>query len=124
MALYPRPAGCAGHRLRKVLGMSEVEYLESFERINLCATRWDKSLAERLAAYILSTEKKKFILLGARVTRAFGLPFIPFSSHFEDGKVFVVFPHPSGRCRIWNDKKSMGYARDRAEMILDIGLGD
>lgn len=36
-ALYPSPEGCSGHRLCcLILGMRPLDYLEVFNRVNLC----------------------------------------------------------------------------------------
>lgn len=97
-ALYPAPNGCSGHRLcTLILGMHRAAYLETFERVNLCAGPW--KLAEARA----SAEKlhgHRMILLGAKVCAAFRTPFQPFV--VVGGN--LVLPHPSGLCRLWGQQ--------------------
>lgn len=132
-ALYPDPPGCAGHRLcHKVLGMAEDEYLEAFDRVNLLdGPRWRVPVARTAARLLLrQTPKGKpvvlpshwiefgqpLILLGARVTRAFRLTYTPFALHawcdgLGDHRRILVLPHPSGRCRVWNEPGAIEKAR-------------
>jgi hypothetical protein len=109
-ALYPAPDGCSGHRLCcLVLGMRRADYLREFERKNLCDGPWDM-LAARRRAQELRTWKAPIILLGAKVARAFEFdPFEPFV--VTDGGRTLVLPHPSGRCRVWNDPLAVGRTR-------------
>lgn len=113
-ALYPYPRGCAGHRLcEKVMGLTDREYLERFDRVNLCPTRW-RAKEARDNAVQLAIERMGgvVVLLGAKVTRAFGFPFAPFSPPFTDLMTVVILPHPSGLSRAWNAPGS--YERARA----------
>lgn len=49
-ALYPYPRGCSGHRLcEKVMGLTDREYLDCFERVNLCPTKWSMRQARARA---------------------------------------------------------------------------
>ena len=54
------------------------------------------------------------ILFGAKVSRAFGVATTPFAQHIIDPDVtLTVMPHPSGRCRVWqNEIGSERLARD------------
>lgn len=98
-ALAPLPRGAAGDRLRKVLGMTDREYLRAFVRTNLCWRRWSRRQARREATVIARTWPGPVVLLGQKVAAAFGLEYRPLT---RDGR-FLVVPHPSGRCRAWND---------------------
>jgi hypothetical protein len=116
-ALYPAPDGCSGHRLCcLILGMRRAEYLEAFERVNLCAGshatlfRWSMPEA-RKRAQELFCYAGKVILLGSKVANAWGFsPFKPFT--IQDGGKILVLPHPSGLCRLWHKPGAFQRARD------------
>lgn len=123
-ALYPSPDGCSGHRLCCiVLGMSRAAYLRTFERVNLCPHEWDRLEAERRAEE-LRQPYGRYILLGAKVSRAFGLEYTPFSSALRVGYAsgfttsYLVLPHPSGLCRLWNEPGAFGRAREAVGEFL------
>lgn len=133
-ALWPDPPGCAGHRLcHKVLGMSEHAYMEAFDRTNLCGRKWSMPLA-RLAAGAVNAHgqpRRVIIMLGRKVATAFGYghhqPFTTVAKVWNkdgydlmlDDEVtadnpttrFLVLPHPSGLCRVWNEPGAFERAR-------------
>lgn len=122
-ALYPDPPGCAGDRLcRKVMGLEPDDYLERFDRVNLCPSRWStRGARERAAALLEEYPQVPLVLLGAKVTRAFRWLFTPFESWVASevaiigrGRTFVCLPHPSGLSRAWNAPG----AYDRARSVL------
>lgn len=118
-ALYPEPEGASGDRLcRLVMGLDHDTYLDHYDRVNLCPRDWSTPVAKQRAADLLRLYPGAvFVLLGAKVTRAFGLEFQPFTgvllalegvySHQA-----LVLPHPSGRNLIWNETGSTKRARD------------
>src|SRR5579872_4098600 len=118
-ALYPAPDGCSGHRLcTMILGMGRAEYMETFDRMNLCTGKWSMTEARRTAN---SVRYRYLVLLGAKVCSAFSVKFIPFADtdvgfgelgEFTPDAKAVILPHPSGLCRLWNDPGS--YERARA----------
>lgn len=115
-ALYPHPERSAGGRLcRVVLGLPVGAYMRSFDRVNLCARKWSVPEARRAAAaLVLADNRRIFILLGSKVCGAFGLDFEPYRIRREPGgipAVFVVLPHPSGLCRLWNEPGAIERAR-------------
>jgi uracil-DNA glycosylase len=73
----------------------------------------------------LQKERRLFVLLGAKVCDAFGVPFEPFTIQVKTTSAavaillkvphqewtFVVLPHPSGRNRLWNDPLAVDKAR-------------
>lgn len=116
-ALFPYPQGCAGSRLMTdILGLRRQTYLR-LARTNLCCPTWDRWDAESRAGAIIAqvvdmvdyTERRfsPIVMLGRKVTSAFGFrkDALPFFAHTEGapGQTFVSLPHPSGRCREWND---------------------
>lgn len=112
-ALSLLPPGGSGGRLAKILGLSAKKFLHRFDRVNLCSVEWDPVSASVAALTILSGgERRVLILLGHRVASAFGIK----ASLFEEvahptGARILVLPHPSGRCRIWNDQAAALRAR-------------
>jgi hypothetical protein len=118
-ALYPAPAGSAGARLAVILAMRRGQYLEAFDRVNLLTRdRWSLPLAREAAARLAHRRR---VLLGAKVCAAHGVDFAPFHRVAGDGWWGVVLPHPSGRCRIWNDAGSSDLARAAVRKLLDGG---
>ena len=113
-ALYPSPEGCSGDRLcRLVLGMHRSVYLEVFDRTNLCDGPWVASDARRRAVEIVSESRSKIVLLGSKVCRAFGVVYHPF----ERFSRYLVLPHPSGLCRLWNEPGAFQRARDCVALL-------
>ena len=122
-ALFPDPPGCTGWRIwqllvKKVPWATEDLYLEAFDRRNACDRRvWDKGRASELLAEALPRlEGRTVILLGLEVQRAAGLPRLPNVIPIrERGIVFRCLPHPSGRCRWYNDPVN----REMASLVLE-----
>jgi hypothetical protein len=119
-ALYPSPPGCSGERLcRLVMGLDPDDYLEQFDRMNLCAGKW-RTIDARVAATSLvlqaNREGRTLVLLGTKVAKAFGCfgvkPFTFFRA--PAGALLVRLPHPSGLCREWGKPG----AYDRARSVL------
>jgi hypothetical protein len=120
-ALWPSPPGCAGDRLcRLVLGLDPDDYLERFDRTNLCPVAWNAAVAGRRVRELQAERAGgTLVLLGSKVTSAFGIPFEPFfrTVRFVDLKptAFVVLPHPSGLSRSWNAPGA--YERARSLLV-------
>lgn len=119
-ALYPAPDGCSGERLcRFVLGLGRAEYLDRFDRANLCEGKWAIGMARERAAEIwqeaVALERPAVVILGRKVAEAFEeLLDIhpPFSSAISaDGIRIVWLPHPSGLCRVWSEDGAVEKAR-------------
>jgi hypothetical protein len=107
-ALFPLPEGASGYRLRKILGLTQDEYLRAFDRANLCTGRWSAEAAREAAEQIDSQDRCAVILLGRKVAKAFGLGSREL---FTRCGRYVLLPHPSGRCRSWNDAARVEWAR-------------
>lgn len=127
-ALYPLPAHCSGGRLARILGLEPRQYLRAFDRANLCSGRWSLPAARARAEELLTEDRDVYVLLGARVARAFCVAFLPFSSieHgvYKPGRAskscwFVQLPHPSGLNRSWNEPGSV----DRARRAVSLACG-
>jgi hypothetical protein len=123
-ALYPLPENSAGGRLcHRVLGMSTFQYIRSFRRVNLLGPgKWRatdvNTAAQRLI--VSAPAGSSFILLGAKVTAAFGATDLADfeSSVIPVGLKFLRLPHPSGRARQWNDPASFERARAALRAFL------
>mgnify|MGYP000922407688 FL=1 len=124
MALYPLPENSAGYRLcEKVLGIRRADYLDpdKFHRQNLCAGQWDKKLAARRAGDIIVEADAHatrlnamvvIVMLGAKVAEAFGSKVEEFRMEVRGPLLLIRLPHPSGRCRSWNDPQAYQRARE------------
>jgi hypothetical protein len=121
-ALYCYPPGCAGYRLRRILGLPQHQYL-ALHRKNLCDDAWSAKHARERAYELLTPHAgwNVMVLLGRKVTETFekvaldGAPLVPFATKTCcPGMTLVSLPHPSGRnAAQWNPK-----ARARARQIL------
>jgi uracil-DNA glycosylase len=119
-ALYPLPENATGGRLVRIMDLTRGDYLEKFDRANLCVGRWSLPLA-REAAVRLQENRGAFdhvVLLGSKVCTAFGEKFDPFTwrhARRPDGMSsypLVVLPHPSGLNRAWNVPGAVDRARE------------
>lgn len=119
-ALWPDPPHSAGGRLCNViLGMDIDAYCDTFDRVNLLSqAKWSVKEARTRAFELLDDTRHDFILLGAKVSRAFGMLFSPFQTacmrdyDTDTYYRFLVLPHPSGLCRVWNDPNSIQRTRE------------
>jgi hypothetical protein len=113
-ALYPLPENASGGRLARILGLSESQYLRLFDRRNLCPMEWSAPVARAQAENIRAEGREHVVLLGAKVARAFGFDYAPFTG----SKHFYLLPHPSGLCRVWNEPDAVQRARQLLAPIL------
>jgi hypothetical protein len=114
-ALYPAPDRCSGHRLCcLILGMRRADYLREFDRKNLCPHKWNLREAKQHAEQLLDSDRS-IVLLGAKVTSAFGMNFTPFNIF---GGRLLVLPHPSGLCRMWSVPDAFERARRLVAEVL------
>lgn len=120
-----RQAGRSGSRLMVVLGLTEGAYLAS-TRVNLCRGRWDRLGASREAGRVLAgSSGRVLVLLGRRVASAFKVQADFFSVVSLGGSVAAVLPHPSGLCRVWNDRRAWAKARRCLTLALKrVGRAD
>jgi hypothetical protein len=135
--LFPAPDGSAGQRLAQViLGLSRPDYLRLLNRRNLLSGKWSVPRARQAATELFVNSWKAafdagwptpaLILLGAKVSAAFGRPFAPFTAETVTCPVtgerrYVTLPHPSGLSRGWNDPDA--YRRARALVLPLVGRG-
>lgn len=114
-ALYCYPPGCAGYRLRRILGLPQHQYL-ALRRMNLCTGGWSLRAARDRASLLVTDEATPpvVVMLGRKVADAFGYER-PFFTRGEQRRFTLVsLPHPSGRSTIYNDSKIV----DRTRQLL------
>ena len=109
------------------VGGDRVSYM--FNLLPPCATSgaWNAALATKHAEEMLSyaadqhmqygaPENARLVLLGRKVERAFtDAPRQWGTVYVVDGIDCTTLPHPSGRCRVWNDTQA--HARLRRALI-------
>lgn len=134
LALFPAPAQSAGARLCAMLGMGRAEYLKEFERRNLMpheVAGWSAPAARLRADEVLRAHPigDGLVLLGARVSAAFGADFrsMLFRPRFVQvgagdvlrGLNVLVLPHPSGRSREWNRPEAAALLRGAMDLLRE-----
>jgi hypothetical protein len=127
-ALYDQPEGRAGHRLRLLAGLRRRDYFDAFARVNLLREwpgRWSAPRAREAARALLpALDGRLVVLLGSRVRDAFGVAWPRYAFGLLDAgpgrrRVLAAWmPHPSGRCREWNDPARAGEARAFFDLLL------
>lgn len=111
-ALWPYPPGCAGHRLWQMLaertGATAEQYLAAFDRFNVLDARdWDARRARASAEELwVKLAGRQLVVLGGAPLVTLGLRRPPGYGVWTDGPrgtTYCHLPHPSGRCREYND---------------------
>lgn len=114
LPVFPLPSSSAGGRLISYSKISPAVYLGMFWRKNVYTylEPWSRADARFRAEGILEIMRlrgiTRAVLLGVRVGAAFGLPELwshgeRFGNRLNPGIELAVIPHPSGRCRVYND---------------------
>ena len=93
------------------------DYINTFDRLNLVESRvWSKKEADRRVKILIPTLRDREVLvLGTKVRDAFGLPPMLVHPVRMHDAVFRQLPHPSGRCRWYNDEAN----REIASLLLE-----
>lgn len=116
-ALFCYPIGCAGYRLRRILGLPQHQYL-ALHRTNLCVGDWSMARARQRALELLDPQAPwhVMVLLGRKVAEVFNIGLVPFTSHvhFCPDRTLIYIPHPSGRNPVYNQP----WAPKRARALL------
>lgn len=114
-ALFPRPEGCSGNRLWKMLnetcGARMSDYVEVFDRRNLLATAtWDQAQARDAASDFLNKlpDGAQVLVLGEKPREALGLEKLLLHPQVVQlgmarRVTFRQLPHPSGRSHWYNE---------------------
>lgn len=126
-ALYPHPPGCTGWRIWQMLmdrrpGVTRGQYLRAFERVNLVDGReWRAAEARARARELRGALRGRVVLvLGAAPRRALELP--PLLVHPQElgGVTWRQLPHPSGRCRWYNEPEARATAAALLAELYDM----
>lgn len=120
-ALYPLPKQAAGYRLaRLIMGVQMTTYLQRFDRINLCPSKWNISDARRMASEIRNQNRTHVVLCGRKVATAFDWGSVPqYTKIIDTPTTYILIPHPSGLNREWAKPDSYDRAR---QILIDSGV--
>lgn len=123
--LYPWPPNSAGHRLwlmiNEATGVSAAAYRHLVDRQNLVrGKKWSAASAKRNAREI-NVVDRTVVVLGRAVAKAMGLPdkMAPLTSVTIGRTTYWYFPHPSGRCRWYNDEGNYSATIQLLREIID-----
>ena len=73
----------------------------------------------KAADVLLDWRVERIVLLGKNVARCFGLRDSPFLAEIRIyGRRFLIFPHPSGVNRWWNERRNERRARQLLQRFL------
>jgi hypothetical protein len=73
----------------------------------------------KAADVLLDWRVERIVLLGKNVARCFGLRDLPFLAEISIyGRRFLIFPHPSGTNRWWNERRNERRARQLLQRFL------
>jgi hypothetical protein len=71
------------------------------------------------ADVLLDWRVERIVLLGKNVARCFGFRDVPFLAEIHIyGRRFLIFPHPSGTNRWWNERRNERRARQLLQRFL------
>jgi hypothetical protein len=71
------------------------------------------------ADVLLDWRVERIVLLGKNVARCFGLRDLPFLAEIRIyGRRFLIFPHPSGANRWWNERRNERRAQELLQRFL------
>jgi hypothetical protein len=109
------PDSRVGRRLARLMNLMPDAYAREVDRINLLPRAEPDKFDERYADGLLPRLRgRRVVFLGRRVARAFHHD--PAAGWYDwrlaRGYVAAVFPHPSGRSRVWNDPEATAVAED------------
>lgn len=120
-ALSPLPKNSTGRRLWQMSGMTLAAFQAAFERRNLLGRRrWSEDAAREAGERAKADLGGRLVLvLGRQTWEALGLPASAawFSCWRVGRGVFFLVPHPSGRCRVYNDRSQRRELRNLMELV-------
>ncbi len=127
LPMFPLPERSAGGRLLEYSGMDAADYLGRVARRNLFdeLKSWSVPEARRQVFEVWwwlngKPRVRRVVLLGNRVAAAFGVERMWSATTFSRRNLTVVaIPHPSGKCRVYNDEA----ARKRAGAVVRWAAG-
>lgn len=109
----PLLGGFPGKKLCSLFRLSHEEF-KACKRVNLNRVRmygngcdgFDRIAGKAEAERILRETDEDLVILGKEAANAFGLEYVPLAVHRLGERRFLILPHPSGRCRWWNDPRN------------------
>jgi hypothetical protein len=120
-------AGPNGQKIARLAGMSYDELIACRRRhLNTHNGRsgngdaFDHAKGRVNAAdVLLDWRVERIVLLGKNVARCFGFRDLPFLAEISIyGRRFLIFPHPSGTNRWWNERQNERRARQLLQRFL------
>ena len=121
-------AGPNGQKIARLAGMSYDELIACRRRhLNThysgkCrkGKAFDRAKGNVKAAdVLLDWRVERIVLLGKNVARCFGLGDLPFLAEIRIyGRRFLIFPHPSGTNRWWNERRNERRAQQLLQRFL------
>jgi len=121
-------AGPNGRKIARLAGMSHDELIACRRRhLNPRYSgkpgensAFDHAQGNMNAADVLMDWRvERIVLLGKNVARCFGFRDLPFLAEISVyGRRFLIFPHPSGTNRWWNERRNEQRARQLLQRFL------
>jgi len=94
-----------------MLGVDDDTYLSAFRRANV--SDLDRDAFRR--------GRGDVVMLGRAVARWVGVARLRyFEAETVGSRVFLLIPHPSGRCRVYNDQAARRRARDAVRRLAGL----
>lgn len=118
--------GRCGRRIAACFGLSWFRFLRC-RRVNLNASfggkagkgdAFDRQEGRRTVAALMPMLPQKVVLLGKSVASCFGVRGDFLATCAVNGSRFLLFPHPSGVSRWWNDPRNRRKAARAARRFL------
>jgi hypothetical protein len=107
--------GSSTEKLIHLMNCSLEYFKAHYERVNLCPVSgpaYDKGFAQMMAQSLMArAAPTAYLLCGRKVAEAFGVSGPWFRTKKVADHVLVPIPHPSGRCRWWNDPENVVVAQ-------------
>jgi hypothetical protein len=117
-------AGPNGQKIARLAGISHDELI-GLRRKHLNTHYSGKHAFDRAKGnanagdVLLDWRVERIVLLGKNVARCFGLRDVPFLAEIRIyGRRFLIFPHPSGINRWWNERRNERRARQVLQRFL------
>ena len=121
-------AGPNGRKIARLAGMSYDELIACrrkhlnthYSRKRGKSNAFNRAEGNSNAAKVLLDWRvERIVLLGKNVARCFGFPDLPFLAEIRIyGRRFLIFPHPSGVNRWWNEQRNEQRARQFLQEFL------
>lgn len=117
-ALFPHPPGCTGWRIWQMLRdfageeVTRAQYLAAFDRRNLVDGKtWDRGRAlAGVDKFVVDVRERVVVVFGEAPRVALRLPKLLMHPQLIGDVTWRQLPHPSGRCRWYNDPNNRAAA--------------